>query len=186
MQQDNSPVSDVARRYASSLHELAVDEGSADRVENDLKGFEQLLAESDDFRRLVHSPAFSSQTQADAMKAIVAKADVAPLTGNFLQVVARNRRLFALPGIITAYKRIAADARGEVTAYVTSAHELTDEHRSELKVTLKDIAKKDVTLDVTVDPSILGGLVVRLGSRQIDTSLKTKLNKMKLALKEVG
>ena len=106
--------------------------------------------------------------------------------GNFLRIAARNRRLFAVPGMIKAYRRIAAEARGETSAEVTSAHALTPAQQTELKAALKSVAGKDVSIAVTVDPSLLGGMVVQIGSRQIDTSLKTKLNSLKLALKEVG
>ncbi|RUU63162.1 F0F1 ATP synthase subunit delta, partial [Mesorhizobium sp. M7A.T.Ca.TU.009.01.1.1] len=102
------------------------------------------------------------------------------------RVVARNRRLFAIPGMIRAFRQISAEHRGETAAEVTSAHELTAAQQTELKAALKSVAGKDVAISVTVDPSLLGGLVVKMGSRQIDTSLKTKLNSLKLALKEVG
>ena len=108
------------------------------------------------------------------------------LTGNFLQVVAANRRLFVLPGMIRSFRQMAAAHRGEVEAEVTSAHALTDEQRRELAETLGRYAGKTVTMRESVDPSILGGLIVKIGSRQIDTSLRTKLNSLKLALKEVG
>ncbi|MGO4835869.1 ATP synthase F1 subunit delta, partial [Rhizobiaceae sp. 2RAB30] len=118
--------------------------------------------------------------------AVADKAKIGGLAGNFLGVVARNRRLFAIPGMIRAFRRIAAEHRGEVAAEVTSAHDLTAAQQTELKVALKSVAGKDVAIAVTVDPSLLGGLIVKMGSRQIDTSLKTKLNSLKLALKEVG
>ncbi|RLQ88956.1 F0F1 ATP synthase subunit delta [Notoacmeibacter ruber] len=186
MSQTTSPISGVALRYASSLFELAQNEGNADQVEQDLVGLGQLIAESDDLSRLIKSPVFAADEQEAALVAIADKAAMAPLTKNFLRVVASNRRLFVLPGMIAAYKEIAADARGEVTAKVVAAHDLTDQQRAELSETLKDVAGKDVAIDLSVDPSLLGGLVVQIGSRQIDTSLKTKLNSMKLALKEVG
>lgn len=156
------------------------------RVEADLNSFEAMLASSADLTRLINSPVFSSEDQAKAIAAIADKAGIAGLTGNFLRVVARNRRLFAIPGMIRAFRQIAAEHRGEAAAEVTSAHELTPAQQTELKAALKSVAGKDVTISVTVDPSLLGGLVVKMGSRQIDTSLKTKLNSLKLALKEVG
>src|SRR5690606_3161886 len=121
-----------------------------------------------------------------AIAAVADKAGISGLTGNFLRVVARNRRLFAMPGIIQAFRRLAAEARGEVEAQVVSAHNLTAAQQAELKTALKAVAGKDVAISLTVDPTLLGGLVVRMGSRQIDTSLKTKLASLKLALKEVG
>lgn len=156
------------------------------KVEADLNSFEAMLAGSADLTRLINSPVFSSEDQAKAIAAIADKAGITGLTGNFLRVVARNRRLFAVPGMIKAFRQIAAEHRGETAAEVTSAHELTDAQQTELKAALKSVAGKDVAISVTVDPSLLGGLVVKMGSRQIDTSLKTKLNSLKLALKEVG
>ena len=176
----------MASRYAGSLFELASDAGSLDEVEKELGRVEAMLADSADLRRLVNSPVFSADDQLRAITAIADKADIKGLVGNFLRVVARNRRLFALPGMIAGFRRLAAEARGEVAADVTSAHALTGAQQAELKETLKAVAGKDVALNLTVDPSILGGLIVRIGSRQIDTSLKTKLNSLKLALKEVG
>jgi F-type H+-transporting ATPase subunit delta len=135
---------------------------------------------------LIKSPVFSAEDQLKAISAIADRAKISGLVGNFLRVVAKNRRLFAIPGMIRAFRRIAAEARGEVSAEVTSAHALTPAQETELKAALKSVAGKDVSIAVIVDPSLLGGLVVKMGSRQIDTSLKTKLNSLKLALKEVG
>ena len=186
MAQSGSMISAVAERYAGSLHELAAQAGQVAQVEKDLGRFEALLDGSDDLKRLIVSPVFSAEDQLKAISAIADKAKIAGLTGNFLRVVARNRRLFAVPGMIRAFREIAARARGEVAAEVTSAHELTAAQQTELKAALKAVAGKDVTVALTVDPSLLGGLVVKMGSRQIDTSLKTKLASLKLALKEVG
>ncbi|PSJ52600.1 F0F1 ATP synthase subunit delta [Kumtagia ephedrae] len=186
MAKSSSPVSGVAERYAASLHDLAAEAKSVDKVEADLGRFEALLAGSEDLDRLIKSPVFSADDQFKAISAILAKAGITGLVGNFLKVVAKNRRLFAVPSMIKAFRRIAAEARGEVAAEVTSAHALTAAQQTELKAALKGVAGKDVAISVTVDPSLLGGLVVRLGSRQIDTSLRTKLNSLKLALKEVG
>lgn len=186
MAQSSSPISAVAERYAGSLFELALQDNSVAKVEADLASFEAMLNGSDDLKRLINSPVFSSEDQAKAIAAIADKAGITGLVGNFLRVVARNRRLFAVPGMIKAFRRIAADHRGEASAEVTSAHALTAAQQTELKATLKSIAGKDVAIAMTVDPSLLGGLIVKMGSRQIDTSLKTKLNSLKLALKEVG
>ena len=186
MAQSSSPISAVAERYAGSLFELALQDNSVARVEADLASFEAMLNSSDDLSRLINSPVFSSEDQAKAIAAIADKAKITGLVGNFLRVVAKNRRLFAVPGMIKAFRRISADHRGEASAEVTSAHALTAAQQTELKATLKGIAGKDVAIAMTVDPSLLGGLVVKMGSRQIDTSLKTKLNSLKLALKEVG
>jgi len=182
----SSPVSGIAERYAGSLYELAVQSSTVAEVEADLGRFEALLAESDDLNRMIKSPVFSAEEQFKAVAAIADKADITGLVGNFLRVVAQNRRLFAVPAMIKAFRAIAAEARGEVAADVTTAHPLTAAQEEELKAALKGVTGKDVAIAAAVDPSLLGGLVVKIGSRQIDTSLRTKLNSLKLALKEVG
>lgn len=179
-------ISGVAERYASSLFDLALEAGSVEAVGADLTRVQALIDGSDDLKRLIVSPVFSADDQFKAISAIVAKAGISGLVGNFLKVVARNRRLFTLPGMIKAFLLIAARHRGEISADVTSAHALTAAQENELKATLKSVTGKDVAVNVTVDPSILGGLIVKVGSRQIDTSLRTKLSTLKLALKEVG
>jgi F-type H+-transporting ATPase subunit delta len=184
--QTGSIISGMAARYAGSLFDLAAEAGSLDEVEKELGRVEAMLNDSADLRRLVASPVFSAEDQLRAISAIADRAGFKGLVGNFLRVVARNRRLFALPGMIAAFRKLAAEARGEIAATVTSAHALSPQQETELKQTLKSVAGKDVVLNLTVDPSILGGMIVRIGSRQIDTSLKTKLNSLKLALKEVG
>ncbi|MGQ2908214.1 MAG: F0F1 ATP synthase subunit delta [Aliihoeflea sp.] len=179
-------ISGVSQRYARSLFELARDENSIAETEKELGRFAAMLKESADLQRLVTSPVFSAEDQFRAISAILDKAGIKGLVGNFLRVVAQNRRLFAVPGIIASFRQIAAEARGEVSADVISAHALDTAQEKELKAALKSVAGKDVTVNLSVDPSLLGGLVVKMGSRQIDTSLKTKLNSLKLALKEVG
>ncbi|WP_420961423.1 F0F1 ATP synthase subunit delta [Brucella sp. IR073] len=186
MTESSSLISGVARRYAGSLFDLALEANSVAAVEKDLDRFEALLNGSDDLKRLVTSPVFATDEQEKAIAAVADKAGITGLVGNFLRVVASNRRLFVLPGMIEAFRQIAAEHRGEISAKVTAAHELTATQQNELKATLKSVAGKDVTIHVTVDPSILGGLIVKMGSRQIDTSLRTKLSSLKLALKEVG
>ncbi|RYC04586.1 F0F1 ATP synthase subunit delta [Ciceribacter ferrooxidans] len=179
-------ISGVAERYASSLFELALEAGAVDTVSADLDRFQAMIDGSADLKRLVQSPVFSAEDQVKAVSALCEKAGIGGLVGNFVKVVAGNRRLFAVTGMIAAFRRIAARHRGEITAEVTSAHALTGEQEKELKAALKGVTGKDVAVSVTVDPSILGGLIVKVGSRQIDTSLRTKLSTLKLALKEVG
>lgn len=186
MTENSSLISGAAQRYAGSLFDLALEANSIALVEKDLGRFEALLNGSDELKRLIASPVFSTEEQVKAISAIADKAGIKGLVGNFLRVVAGNRRLFVLPGMIAAFRQIAAEHRGEVSADVTAAHALTAAQQNELKATLKGVAGKDVTINVTVDPSILGGLIVKMGSRQIDTSLRTKLSSLKLALKEVG
>jgi F-type H+-transporting ATPase subunit delta len=179
-------ISGVAERYASSLFELALEEGAVPTVTADLDRFQAMLDDSDDLKRFVLSPVFSAEEQVGAVQALATKAGFGNYVTNFLKVVAGNRRLFALPGMIKAFRIIAAQHRGEVSAEVTSAHALTLAQEDELKAALKGVTGKDVAIAVTVDPSILGGLIVKVGSRQIDTSLRTKLSTLKLAFKEVG
>ena len=182
----SSHISGVAERYASSLFELAQEAKSTEETGAELTRLETLISESDDLKRLITSPVFSAEDQLKAIGAIADKAGFKGLVANFLRVVAGNRRLFALPGIIRSYREIDARNRGEVAAEITSAHALSDTQEKELKAALKSVTGKDVAINVTVDPSLMGGLIVKVGSRQIDTSLRSKLNTLKLALKEVG
>ena len=182
----SSSVSGVAERYASALFDLARDESALERVEAELHNIADLIEGSEDLRRLVRSPVFSAEDQERAIGAVADRAGVGGLVGNFLRLVARNRRLFSLPGMITAFREMAARQRGEVTAEVTSAQPLGGEHIAALKAALKDKLGKDVTLVARVNPAILGGLVVKVGSRMIDTSLRTRLMNVKTQLKEVG
>ena len=179
-------VSGVAERYASSLYELASEARSVDQIGAELAGFQTMINESADLKRFIESPVFSAEDQLRAVAAVLEKAGISGLTANFIKVAASNRRLFAIPGMIKSYFQIVARNRGEITADVTSAHVLTSEQENELKATLKGVTGKDVTINVTVDPSILGGLIVKVGSRQIDTSLRTKLSTLKLARRVVG
>jgi F-type H+-transporting ATPase subunit delta len=179
-------VAGMAGRYAIALFDLAVEEDRIDEVEDALDRIDALLTESPDFARLVRSPVFSAEEQARSLKAIAAHTQIAGLTANFLQLLVKNRRLFALRDIIAGFRRLLADHRGEVTAEVTSAIPLSEAQTDELKATLKAKTGKAVTLKVTVDPAILGGLIVKIGSRMVDTSIRTKLNALKYAMKEVG
>ena len=179
-------VSGVAERYASSLYELASEAGSVDAVGADLGRFQAMIEDSEDLKRFIESPVFSAEDQSRAVSALLDKAGISGLAANFVKVAAQNRRLFAVPGMIKSYFQIVARSRGEISADVTSAHALSASQENELKAALKGVTGKDVAINVTVDPSILGGLIVKVGSRQIDTSLRTKLSTLKLALKEVG
>lgn len=178
-------VAGMAGRYATALFELADAAGSIDAVKADLDTMTRLIAESADFARVVKSPVFTSDEQVKAVTAILASLGISGLSANFVKLVAQNRRLFALPGMISAYGALVAARRGEVSAQVTAAEPLSDTHYAALKEALAAKTGKDVSLDVTVDPSILGGLIVKLGSRMVDASLKTKLNSIRHAMKEV-
>jgi F-type H+-transporting ATPase subunit delta len=183
---DDPMMASVAGRYASALFDLASEGGQQAKVEQDLIAIQKLLAESADLSRLVRSPAFSAADQSKALSAVLAKVGIGGLTANFLGLVAKNRRLFAAPEMIGCYRSLAARARGEVDAEVTSAVALTDAQLTELKAVLKASAGKDVQISTHVDPSLLGGLVVKMGSRMIDSSIRTRLNNLKSAMKEVG
>lgn len=183
---EDANFSGVAGRYASALFDLAKESGAIDAVAGDLGALGRLMGESADLRNLVSSPLYDRAEQTAAMGAILERAGAADLTKKFVGLVATNRRLFALEGMIGAYKALVAKHRGEVSAEVTSAHPLTDVQVQKLTETLKAATGSDVTLSTKVDDSLLGGLVVKLGSRMVDTSLRTKLNRMKLAMKEAG
>ena len=179
-------ISGVTSRYASALFDLAMSEKKIPAVEKDLGRFDVLLQGSDALKRLVVSPVFSADDQSNAIDAVLTKAKITGLVGNFIRVVAQNRRLSAMQDMLPAFRKLAAEHRGEVTADVTVAQKLTAEQTKELKAALKSVVGKNVAINATIDPSILGGMIVKVGSRQIDTSLKTRLSSLKLALKEVG
>ena len=186
MANEDPSVSGVSGRYATALFELARDERSVDAVKADLDKFEAMLAESDDLKRLVRSPVFSADVQSKALAAVLDQADISGISANFLKVLTANRRLFAVADVIRAFRALVAKFRGEATADVTVAEPLSDKNLDALKSALKTISGKDVTLNVKVDPSIIGGLIVKLGSRMVDSSLRTKLHALKHAMKEVG
>ena len=173
----------VADRYASALFELANESDSLPTVEADLDKFEALLDMSADLRRMVKSPVFSAEEQTSAIAQVLARAGIGGLTANFFKLIASNRRLFAAPDMIRAFRALASKARGEVTAEVTSAVALDEAQVALLKQTLEASVGKDVKLAMRVDPSLLGGLVVKIGSRMIDSSLKTKLSGLRGVLK---
>jgi F-type H+-transporting ATPase subunit delta len=178
-------VSGMAGRYARALFELAQDEKQVDAVRADLDRFDALLNESPDLLRLVRSPAFGAEEQGRALKAVLEKAGIGGLTGNFLLVVASNRRLFAVRDMVRGFRVLVARWKGEVSADVTVAEKLSDKNLEALKDALKSVTgEKAVDLNVKVDPAIIGGLVVKLGSRMVDSSLRTKLNSIKIAMKE--
>jgi F-type H+-transporting ATPase subunit delta len=176
----------MAGRYAHALFELASEANEIDAVGADLTRFEALVAESPDLARLVRSPVFSSEEQSRAVAAVMDKAGIGGLAGKFIRLVAQNRRLFAVAGMIRAYRALVARSRGETTAEVVAAQPLSEEHLAALKAALHASTGKDVALNVKVDPSLIGGLTVKIGSRMIDASLKTKLQSIKIAMKEVG
>jgi len=181
---DVSHVSGVSGRYATALFELARDEKSVDAVKADLDRFEAMLGDSPELTRLVKSPVFTADVQAKAIDAVLAKAGISGISAKFLNVLTANRRLFAVSDVIRAFRLLVAKYRDEATADVTVAEPLSDKNLDALKSSLKSVTGKDVTLNVKIDPAIIGGLVVKLGSRMVDTSLRTKLNSIKHAMKE--
>lgn len=183
---EDKTVSGMAGRYASALFELASEAGQVDQVQADLARFKALLDGSDDLKRLVRSPVFSADDQLKAVAAVLDKAGIGGLAGNLVKVVASNRRLFAIEGVIAGFNALVARSRGEVTAAVTVAEDLSAAHARALSSALKDVLGKEPKIEVKVDPAILGGLIVKVGSRMIDTSLRTKLNAIRTAMKEVG
>jgi F-type H+-transporting ATPase subunit delta len=180
------PVSGVAGRYATALFELAEAQGALDAVAADLGKISAMLAASEDLTRLVRSPLFSAEEQGRAFSAVLDKAGISGLVKNFAGLVIKNRRLFALADMISAYGALLAQKRGEVTAQVTSAHPLGDAQVESLKAALKAATGRDVRIDTKVDAGLLGGLIVKVGSRMIDSSLRTKLNSLKIAMKEAS
>jgi F-type H+-transporting ATPase subunit delta len=178
-------VSGMAGRYATALFELALERKAIDGIMDDLARFETLVADNPDLARLVRSPVFSSDEQSKAISAVLDKAGIGGLAANFIKLAAQNRRLFAVRDMIKGFRHQVARQRGEVTADVTAAEQLSEQHLGALKDALKEVTGgKDVALNLKLDPAIIGGLVVQLGSRMVDTSLRTKLNAMKLAMKE--
>ncbi|MFN3743225.1 MAG: F0F1 ATP synthase subunit delta [Hyphomicrobiaceae bacterium] len=185
MATDDTIAGGVAGRYASALFDLAEEANQVRQIEKDLIALQGLLGESADLKRMVRSPVFSSDEQGRAIAAVAERAGFVPLVVNFLRVLARNRRLFALSDMIRTFLALAARQRGEVNAEVASAHPLTEDQLAALKETLRASAGKDIQLITKVDPTLLGGLIVKMGSRMIDSSLRTKLTSLKTAMKEV-
>jgi F-type H+-transporting ATPase subunit delta len=175
----------MAGRYASALFELALEAKATDAVKSDLDQFDAMIAGSPDLTRLVRSPVFGVDEQLKALSAILDKAGIKGLAANFLRVITTNRRLFAVRDMVRAYRALAARHRGEVSAQITVAEKLSDQNLDALKGALKTVTGgKDIDLDVKIDPAIIGGLIVKVGSRMIDSSLRTKLNAIKFAMKE--
>ncbi|MDQ8729540.1 F0F1 ATP synthase subunit delta [Bradyrhizobium sp. LHD-71] len=186
MADENPNVSGVAGRYATALFELARDEKSVDTVKADLDVFDRMIAENADLARLVRSPVFTADEQLKAVSAVLDKAGIGGTSAKFLKVLTANRRLFTVRDVIRAFGVLVARFKGEATAEVTVAEQLSDKNLEALKSALKSVTGKDVDLKVKVDPAIIGGLVVKVGSRMVDSSLRTKLNSIKHAMKEAG
>ncbi len=170
-------------RYASALFDLASENGSVSAVESDLETIGQAITGSDDFAALIRNPQIGRKDAAQAMDAVAGVLGLSPLTKNFIGVLAGNRRLSALPEIIRAFAAIAAAQRGEATAEVTSAHALSDDQVEQLRQKLEVREGRKVKIKTSVDPDLLGGLVVTIGSKRIDSSIRTRLNSLAQAMK---
>ena len=177
-------VSGMAGRYATALFELARETNAIDAVKADLDRFDALVAESSDLSGWCAARCSPPSEQLQALSAVLDRAGIGGLAAKFLKLVTANRRLFAVRDMIKGYRELVACHKGEVTAEVTVAERLKDEQVAALKSALKAVSGKDVELDVKVDPAIIGGLVVKLGSRMVDSSLRTKLKSIKHAMKE--
>ena len=173
----------LAGRYASALFDLARDQRQIDSVGNSLDALNQALLDSKDFAELVASPLVSREQAGKTFAALAPDLKLDPITANFLGVLARNGRKRELRNVIRAFRRLAADHRGETTAQVVTARPLNDDQLAALKQQLRSRAGRDVNIDMSVDPGILGGIVVRLGSQMIDASIRTKLNRLASAMK---
>ncbi len=173
-------------RYAVALFDLAKTDKALDAVADDLASLHTMITQNDDLRRMVRSPVVSRSEQKNALLAIADKSGMHVLTQNFLGVVAEHRRIAVLSGIIRAYQAILADYRGETTAEVVSAKPLTEQQTAALQDALKKAVGTDVTVDAKVDSGLLGGLIVKVGSQMVDSSLRTKLQQLRLAMKGIG
>jgi len=179
-------ISGIAGRYATALYELADEQKALDEVKSNLDSVGQLIDESADLRTLIRTPVFTRQEQAKAVSAVLEKAGISDLVQRFVAVVAENRRLFALSEMIAAYGKILAERRGEISAEVTSAVALNDAQVSAIDDALRRAMGGKVAVATRVDPDIIGGLIVKVGSRMIDNSLRTKLQRLQLAMKGVS
>jgi F-type H+-transporting ATPase subunit delta len=175
--------SGVAGRYANALFDLATEQKAVATVAQGLSSFQAVINNSTDLQRVMRSPVFKVEDQLAAVSALGAGVGVSGIALNFLKLMAKNRRLAAVPATISAFHARVALSRGESTAEVTSAEKLTAAQVTELKASLKSVIGNDVALETKVDPAILGGLIVRIGSRMMDDSLRTKLQNLKVAMK---
>lgn len=176
----------VADRYAYALFELADADKAVDKVADELDGLAEMIRESNDLQRLIRSPIISRNDQRAAMDALLEKAEVSSLTRRFVGLVAQNRRLFALPSMISAFKDILAGRRGETTAEVISAKALSKGQLAAVSDALTKAMGSKIALATKVDSDLLGGLVVKVGSRMVDSSLRTKLHRLRLSMKGIG
>ncbi|MGA9251124.1 MAG: F0F1 ATP synthase subunit delta [Roseobacter sp.] len=176
----------IAARYATAIYEIAKEEKALAALEDDINTLQSALTDSDDFRALISSPIYTRDEQATAISALAAKMGLTGTMANTLALMAQKRRLFVMPNLLATLREVIAKDKGEVTADVVSAKALTKAQADKLAKSLKASTGKTVTLNATVDESLIGGLVVKVGSRMIDTSIRAKLNSLQNAMKEVG
>lgn len=186
MSSDTTGATGLPGRYATALFELADEQNQLDEVASDLKSVGNMIEQSADLRRLIYSPVISREDQLAAIDSVLKTAKVRQTIQNFIGVVTHNRRLFALPTMIKGYQSLLAEHRGEATAELITAKPLTEIQMSAIENSIKQAVGTKVALESKVDESLLGGLVLKIGSRMIDTSLKTKLAQLRLAMKGVG
>ncbi|MBD3664375.1 F0F1 ATP synthase subunit delta [Sulfitobacter aestuariivivens] len=176
----------IAQRYASAVYEIAKESNTVKALEGDLDALQDALANSDDFRALIQSPIYTRGQQSGAIAAIAAKMGLSETMANTLKLMASKRRLFVLPALVRALRDAISEDKGEIAAEVTSAKALTKAQSEKLAKSLKATTGKTVTINETVDESLIGGLIVKVGSKMIDTSIRAKLNSLQNAMKEVG
>jgi len=179
----NTAVSEIAKRYATALFELADEQSALDGVADDLARLSAAIDESPDLQRLVRSPVLNRTDQGKAMAAILGAMDVNDLTRRFVGLVAQNRRLFVLSDMVRSYLDELARRRGEMVAEVTAAKSLSDSQINALQESLQRALGGKISIAHAVDPALIGGMVVKVGSRMVDTSLRTQLNRMQIAMK---
>ena len=183
MVSEQTDASGLAGRYATALFQLGVENSSVDIIDQELTQIKLLIDQSNDLRRVIRSPLFTSEEQSRAMAALCKEANFSLFVSNLIGVLSRNRRLFAVEGIIAEFRKLLSEFRGEVEAEIITAVELTDKQRLEIKNALKSVTGSNIAIVEKLDTNILGGIIVRVGSRMVDFSLRTKLQKLKLSMK---
>ena len=186
MSEPASISSGIAARYASAVFELAKDASDLKTLESNVQDLDTVLADSSDIRDLINSPVVSREDQANAIAAVAKKMKLMPIVSNTLALMASKRRLFVLPALVAQLRALIAEEKGEITAEVISAKAMTKTQADKLAKAIKSRIGKDVKIDATVDESLIGGLVVKVGSQMIDTSIRSKLNSLSNVMKEVG
>jgi F-type H+-transporting ATPase subunit delta len=176
----------IAGRYATALFELAQESGTLEQTEADIAQLSDALEASEDLRSLISNPIYTRDDQARAIAAVGQALGLSDLTGNLVGLMAAKRRLFVLPQLVQTFRALMAEHRGEITAEVTAAKALSDAQLASLAETLKGAIGREVNLNVKVDEDIIGGLIVKVGSKMIDTSIRSKLASLQNVMKEVG